>query len=196
MDFAAQAPGNGGHQTVGLGKDRGFAGVHEHEAAGAEVFFASPAPKQVCPKSAACWSPAAPAILISPPKCMGRHTRKIAVGHRLWQHIPGNIQNLQDLIVPVQRVDVEQHRPAGVGVIRYMDLAAGQLPDQPGFHRAEKQFPCPGLLPGAFHIVRIHQFGAEKYASITRPVFLAELFVRPRLSVRRSIRWCGGTAIQ
>ena len=32
------------------------------------VFFASPAVKQVCPNSAACWSPAAPAIGISPPK--------------------------------------------------------------------------------------------------------------------------------
>ena len=36
-----------------------------------KVFFASPAEKQVCPKSAACWSPAAPAILMLEPKCIG-----------------------------------------------------------------------------------------------------------------------------
>ena len=35
------------------------------------VFFASPGVKQVWPKSAACWSPAAPAILMPSPKCMG-----------------------------------------------------------------------------------------------------------------------------
>jgi len=32
------------------------------------VFLASPASKQVCPKSAACWSPAAPPIGIGQPK--------------------------------------------------------------------------------------------------------------------------------
>ena len=31
------------------------------------VFFASPGAKQVCPKSAACWSPAHPAMGISTP---------------------------------------------------------------------------------------------------------------------------------
>ena len=36
-----------------------------------KVFLASPEAKQVWPKRAACWSPAAPAILISPPKCIG-----------------------------------------------------------------------------------------------------------------------------
>ena len=36
-----------------------------------KVLFASPLVKQVWPNSAACWSPAAPAILISPPKCIG-----------------------------------------------------------------------------------------------------------------------------
>ena len=35
------------------------------------VFFASPPVKQVCPKSAACWSPAAPAMGILPPKNPG-----------------------------------------------------------------------------------------------------------------------------
>ena len=36
-----------------------------------KVLLASPLVKQVWPNSAACWSPAAPAILISPPKCIG-----------------------------------------------------------------------------------------------------------------------------
>ena len=71
---------------------------------------------------------------------------KFAVGHRLRQHTARYIEDLQNLVVPVQRVDVEQHRPAGVGVVGHVDLAAGQLPDQPGFHRAEQQIaplgPC------------------------------------------------------
>ena len=33
--------------------------------------MASPAAKQVCPNRAACWSPAAPAMGISPPKMEG-----------------------------------------------------------------------------------------------------------------------------
>ena len=36
-----------------------------------KVFLASPGVQQVWPNRAACWSPAAPAILMPSPKCMG-----------------------------------------------------------------------------------------------------------------------------
>ena len=35
------------------------------------VFFAMPGLKQFCPKSAACWSPAAPAMGTGPPMTFG-----------------------------------------------------------------------------------------------------------------------------
>ena len=79
---------------------------------------------------------------------------KAAGGPRLRQHAPGNVQLCQDLLVPLEGVDVEHHGAAGVGVIRHMDLAAGQLPDEPRLHRSEQQLPRLRLLPGTGHIVQ------------------------------------------
>ena len=41
--------------------------------------------------------------------------------------------------------DIEQLGAAGVGGVGFMNLTAGQLPDEPGFHRAEEEFS--GLRP-------------------------------------------------
>ena len=62
-----------------------------------------------------------------------------AGGHRGREHTSGDVQLLQDLIVPLQCVDVEEHRAGGVGVVGDMDLAARQLPDEPRFDCAEQQ---------------------------------------------------------
>ena len=60
---------------------------------------------------------------------------ELAVGHGTRQHTARYIENFQYLVVPVQCVDVEHHRPAGVGVVGHVDLAAGQLPDEPRLHQ-------------------------------------------------------------
>ena len=39
-----------------------------------------------------------------------------------------------------RRVNVEDHRACGIGRVRDVHLAAGQLPHQPGIHRAEQDF--------------------------------------------------------
>ena len=79
---------------------------------------------------------------------------ELAVGHGTRQHTARYIENFQYLVVPVQCVDVEHHRPAGVGVVGYVDLAAGQLPDEPRLHRAEQQVAALGTRTHAGHVVQ------------------------------------------
>ena len=54
---------------------------------------------------------------------------------------PGNVQYLQELVIPVARVDVVEHRPGGVGAVGDVPGAAGQVPDQPGIDRPEGETP-------------------------------------------------------
>ncbi|MPM91272.1 hypothetical protein SDC9_138400 [bioreactor metagenome] len=48
----------------------------------------------------------------------------------------GNVQFPAQRFVPVQSVDVEQHGAGGIGIVRHMDPPAGEVPDEPGVHRA------------------------------------------------------------
>ena len=59
--------------------------------------------------------------------------------HRSREHTSGDVQFFQDFIIPLQRVDVEEHCAGGVGIVGDMYLAARQLPDEPRFDRAEQQ---------------------------------------------------------
>lgn len=66
----------------------------------------------------------------------------------LRQYFPGNIEQVQDVLVPVEGVDVEEHRPAGVGDVGGVNPTPGQLPEQPGVDRPEEQVAPGRLLAG------------------------------------------------
>ena len=51
----------------------------------------------------------------------------------------------QQLVVPLARVEVEQHRPRRVRQVGDVRRAAGQLPDEPGVDRPEGQLPLRPL---------------------------------------------------
>lgn len=50
-------------------------------------------------------------------------------------------------------MDVEQHGPRGIGVVGDVDLAFGELPDQPGVDGAEQQVAVARAFAGAFDVV-------------------------------------------
>ena len=68
------------------------------------------------------------------------------------QHAHGNAQHAAQLRVPLQRVDIEQHGAAGVGIIRH--VGASQPPDEPRLHRAEQQLALLRPLSCAGHVVQ------------------------------------------
>ncbi|KAG1191810.1 hypothetical protein G6F35_013735 [Rhizopus arrhizus] len=67
---------------------------------------------------------------------------------------PSHSGKRQDFVVPVLRVQVEQHRARRIAGVRAVYGAARQLPDQPGVHRAERQFAAFGHLARARHVVQ------------------------------------------
>ena len=77
-----------------------------------------------------------------------------AGGLCLGQHGLGDVHLCQDLIVPLQGVDVEQHGTGSVGIVGDMSLAAGQLPDQPGFDGAEEQIAGLCLFTGTGNVLQ------------------------------------------
>ena len=154
VHLAVQPPGDGSQQTV-FAAHGVVAGVHQQKAAGAVGVFGLALVKAGLAEQRG--------LLVA--CCTGDFDGtaevhrvgilvKFAVGNGLGQHAAGDVQQLQDVVVPIQRVDVEQHRPAGVGVVGHMHLAAGQLPDQPGLHGAERQLPGLGLFPRTLYVVQ------------------------------------------
>ena len=70
--------------------------------------------------------------------------------HDLGQHLPRDVEQLQQLVVPAQLGQVHQHGPAGVGHVGQVPTAvgaAGQVPQQPGVDGAEQR--VAGLGRGA-----------------------------------------------
>ena len=68
------------------------------------------------------------------------------------QHLPRDREEAEQLVVPVERLEVHQHGAAGVGDIGHVDAArdaAGEVPQQPGVHRAEDGVAPLGIRPQA-----------------------------------------------
>ncbi|KAG1249744.1 hypothetical protein G6F65_019013 [Rhizopus arrhizus] len=115
-----------------------FAHVHQHEAAGAVGVFRHARLEAGLPERGRLL-------------CIA-HDR--AAGRNLRQHGARDLQERQDFVVPVLRVQVEQHRARRIAGVRAVYGAARQLPDQPGVHRAERQFAAFGHLARARHVVQ------------------------------------------
>ena len=71
----------------------------------------------------------------------------------LGQHGAGNVENVEQFVVPIERVDVEEQRAAGVAAVGDVPPAAGEPPDEPRIDGAEEDLAPPGLA--AKTIVRV-----------------------------------------
>ena len=102
-------------------------------------------------------------LLISCSPCDGNPATdqvlvRISVNTAAWlhlrQHTLRNIEVFQDFLIPGSVMNIKKHSSGCVGVIGYMNLSLGQLPDQPGIHRSEKKLSlfCP--FPGALHMIQ------------------------------------------
>ncbi|KAG0922492.1 hypothetical protein G6F32_014644 [Rhizopus arrhizus] len=82
----------------------------------------------------------------------GVRVYRTGVAH-LRQHRARDVQQRQQVVIPVQRVDVEQQRARGVAVIGHVRLATAEVPHQPAVDGAEQQFAALGPLLRALHVV-------------------------------------------
>ena len=65
----------------------------------------------------------------------------------------GTSEQPAQLLVPALRVDIVQHRPAGVGDVGRVHRAAGQPPQQEAVDRAKRQLAALRPGPGARHMI-------------------------------------------
>ena len=130
-----QADGHGGEQAV-FALHRCVPCVHQHKAARAVCIF------HIAPRKA-CLAEQGGLLVARRARdgYFGPADARRTVHHagiaNFGQHAHGNVEQRTDILVPFQRMDVEQHRARGVGDVRHMGRAARQLPDEPGVHGAE-----------------------------------------------------------
>ena len=84
-------------------------------------------------------------------------------GQHLGHHLTGYIKQLQQVVVPVHRVDIEEHRARCVRRIGIEALASRQLPDEPCVDGAHQQVATRGSLSGTLCVVEqpFHATGRE-----------------------------------
>ena len=148
-----QAPAHGGQQVVGRAH-RLVANVHQHEAAGAVGVLGHAGREAGLAEGSVLLvaSHAGDGDGAAQPFWQGVADHR-AARRDAGQHAARDVQQRQDVIVPVLRVQVEQHGARGVAGVGAVHRAAGQLPHQPGVDGAEGQFAALGHLARAGHVV-------------------------------------------
>ena len=61
-------------------------------------------------------------------------------GAHVGHHAAWDVEQLQQVVVPLHGVDVEQHGSRGIGEVSGMHLAAGEFPDEPRLDGTHEQF--------------------------------------------------------
>ena len=115
-----------------------------------------------------------PAIGTSTPPsgAVAAHARR---RHDSRQHRARDVEQREQLVVPVAGVDVEEQRAAGVGRVGDVHAAAGEVPDQPACRWCRTRARPLGArarAPGTWSSSHL-SLVPEKYASSTRPVLRA-----------------------
>ena len=149
------------------------------------------------PKSAACWSPAMPAMGTAAPSSAGSlsPTTPLLSTH-LGQQRPRHAEERQQLVVPAPLADVVEQRPRGVGGVGHVDAAAAQPPRHPAVDGAEGELASLGALAHAGHVVEQPvQLGAGEVGIEQQPGLAPDqrLGAGRRAAPRRTRR-CAGPA--
>ena len=173
--FAADLPGHGGKQVV-LRLHGPVAGIHQQKAAGAVgVFQHALFNAHLAEQSG---------VLVARNtgnrnRPVGETRRSMAVhfaaGFHFRQHIARDIKQGQQLVIPLQRVDIKEHGAAGVAGVGHKRLPLREVPHQPGIHRAETQPARFGSRPRAGHVIQYpFHFGCGKISVQHQPGFGAD----------------------
>lgn len=99
-----------------------------------------PCSTQSCPKRAACWSPGnARNGYLRRKERRGRIAVNFAAGLYFGQNRPGNTEQIEQIVVPLLRVDIEEHRTRRVRHVGHMRPTPRKPPDQPAVDRSEAE---------------------------------------------------------
>jgi hypothetical protein len=111
-----------------------------------------------------------------------RRRRRSARGNDARKHGPRHVEQRQQLVIPVERVDVEKQRARRIRDIRHVGAPAGKMPDEPGIDGAERELAAFGALASAGDVVeqprelRAREVGVQQEArALSEKRFVAGL---------------------
>ena len=73
-------------------------------------------------------------------------TINAARGLNLGQHVLRNTQNRENFLIPLQLVNIIHQGAGSIGIVGYVHLATGELPNNPGINSTEKQATSVSLF--------------------------------------------------
>ena len=154
VDLVADLQSDGRQQVVRRG-DRLLAAVHQQETSRAVRVLHRPRLDAHLPEQGRLLVArnSRDGHLVRENRGLGRSVhfaRRLHRGH----HRSRNVEQLQQLLVPLQGVDVEKHRARRIAHVRHMHLAARQPPDQPRIDRAEHQLALLGPFARSGDVVQ------------------------------------------
>ena len=175
-DLAVVAPGDRGEQPI-LRRDRLLARVDEHERAGAVGLLRHARLEAGLAERGRLLVPGVAGDLDR-----AAQERRLAVDlgrrPRRRHHRARDVHDPEQLVVPVERVDVEQQRAAGVRVVHDVCAALGQAPDEEAVDGSEEQLArlrlllCPRVVLEDVPDLRAAEVGVHREAGL-----LAELLL-------------------
>src|SRR5262245_16639880 len=188
----ADLPRHGGHEPL-LRARRLRADVLEQEAAGAVGVLRHAGPLAHLPEERR---------LLIARKARNRHALdaerrrrgRVHLARRSYerQHALRHVEDPQQLVVPLQRVNVEQHRPRRVADVGDVCRVVGQLPDEPGVDGAERELAGRRPRAGARHVVEQPadlargEIGVDEQAGFCLNRFAGAAGLQPFAVVRRA----------
>ena len=143
ISLAGDSPGDRGEQAMRRANRR-CAGLQHQEAAGAVSIFRHAGTKAHLAEEGGLLI-AGDAGNFSVGKKFGGDG-EIATGvDNFRQHGAGNVEDVEQLLIPGESVDVKQQGARGVGDIGDVATAAGEFPDEPSVNGAEGELAGVGL---------------------------------------------------
>ena len=153
-NLPVQSPGNGSNQPV-FRKYRLLACIHQKEAACTiSILCVSFFETSLSKKSGLLVSCCSANRNGTAQKAAVRCAVYAAGRLHLRQHLSGDIQLFQDIIIPIQSINIKKHGPGSIGIICNMRFSLSHLPDQPGLYSSKKEFSFSGPFSGPVYMVQ------------------------------------------
>ena len=151
--FIPDFPADGGEEIV-LGRDRFVAGVEDHKSAGAVGVLEHAGLKTHLAEERG--------LLIASDagdgdggveELVGGLAINFAGGADFRKQAAGDIEELEEFVIPLQSVNIKEEGAAGVADISDVQFAAGKIPDEPGIDGAEGELAGFGQIASAGDVI-------------------------------------------
>ena len=193
--LAVHAPGDSCNKTV-FAVNRLFAGIHQHKAARAIGIFCFAGCK-------AGLSEQRTLLITCSAGDRNRCLKQLGIGGAVYatgglnlrQHLARNAQNSQDFVIPLQSMNIKHQCTGSIGIIRNMNLTAGQLPDNPAVNSTEQQLACFRTLACMRYVFQNPvQFGTGEISIQNQACLFAE-HIGIATDFQQITVFCGTTAL-